>query len=83
MTSEEKDSLSDLVQKMANELNEFADGVIVLVSASDGEWTELFHSSRGSCHTTTGMIQHYKEMKAQERLREKITEWNGDPEDPE
>ena len=29
------------------------------------------------------MIQHYKEMKAQERLREKITEWNGDPEDPE
>ena len=53
MTSEEKDSLSDLVQKMANELNEFADGVIVLVSASDGEWTELFHSSRGSCHTTT------------------------------
>jgi hypothetical protein len=71
MTEEEADSLRERLQKVAQELFEFGDAVVVLVSYddSDNSITRTFHANRGSAHTVDGLLLAYR----QHRLSEMVT----------
>lgn len=59
LTDEETARLKERMKRMAQELEEYGNGAVVLVEVEDHEGAYLMHCRKGNYHLIRGMVHEY------------------------